>query len=321
MNTLTGVSLPFLRLRLLGLSAALFLASLGMLCPIETVRASAAGDVASHLPADYLEQIQDWRQRRHERLSSEDGWLTLVGLEWLEEGENLVGNLETSDIRIPGGPDLWGTVVVRGDALNFVPADSGDVTIGGAPAGETVLVADSQGEPTVVRSGDLSFHVISRESYALRIKNRKAPTLVAFEGVQNYQIDPSWRIQARFTPAPDGQTVEIGNVLGQLIPMSVFGTVEFERDGRSHRLIGLGEEGSESLWFLFADRTTGRETYGAGRFLYSDGMPENGRVVVDFNKAYNPPCAFNDYSTCPLPPHENRLDLAVMAGEKDYHHD
>ena len=115
--------------------------------------------------------------------------------------------------------------------------------------------------------------------------------------------------------------MEIGNVLGQLIPMPVFGTIEFERDGRTHQLIGLGEAGSESLWFLFADRTTGRSTYGAGRFLYSDGMPEGGRVVVDFNKAYNPPCAFNDYSTCPLPPQGNRLDIAVTAGEKDYHHD
>ena len=304
------------------LSAAVSLLALGILLTAEPAKASAAGDgPAGHLPGDYLEQIGDWRQRRHARLSSEDGWLTLVGLEWLEEGENRIGNLETSDIRIPGGPDHWGTVIVRDDELSFVPADSGDVTIDGAPAAETVLVADSQGEPSVVRSGNLSFHVIFRESYALRIKDRKAPTLVAFEGVDNYPADPSWRIEARFTPAPVGQTVDIGNVLGQLIPMSVFGTVEFEREGRSHTLIGLGEEGSESLWFLFADRTTGRETYGAGRFLYSDGMPEDGRLVVDFNKAYNPPCAFNDYSTCPLPPHENRLDLAVMAGEKDYHHD
>jgi len=304
------------------LSAAVSLLTLGILLPAGPAEASEAGDgPAGHVPADYLEQIQDWRQRRHARLSSEDGWLTLVGLEWLEEGENRIGNLATSDIRIPGGPDHWGTVFVRDDELSFVPADSGDVTIDGAPAAETALVADSQGEPSVVRSGNLSFHVIFRESYALRVKDSKAPTLVAFEGVDYYPADPSWRIEARFTPAPAGQTVDIGNVLGQLIPMSVFGTVEFEREGRRQTLIGLGEEGSESLWFLFADRTTGRETYGAGRFLYSDGMPEDGRLVVDFNKAYNPPCAFNDYSTCPLPPHENRLDLAVMAGEKDYHHD
>jgi uncharacterized protein (DUF1684 family) len=303
-------------------SAALTLLLLGILLPGAPIAASAVdNDPAGHVPAEYLDMIHDWRQRRHARLSSEDGWLTLVGLEWLEEGENRIGSSDASDIRVPGGPGHWGTVIVDGDALSFVPANSGDVTIDGAPAEAMALVADSQGEPTVVRSGSLSFHVIFRESYALRVKDRRAPTLVAFEGVENYSTDPSWRIEARFIPAPAGQTVDIGNVLGQLIPMSVFGTVEFEREGRSHKLVGLGEEGSESLWFLFADRTTGRETYGAGRFLYSDGMPENGRVVVDFNKSYNPPCAFNDYSTCPLPPHENRLDLAVTAGEKDYHHD
>ena len=99
----------------------------------------------------------------------------------------------------------------------------------------------------------------------------------------------------------------------------MLGDVEFERNGKTFRLVALGEEDSESLWIIFADRTSGHGTYGAGRFLYSDGMPENGRLVVDFNKAYNPPCAFNDYSTCPLPPQQNRLDLAVTAGEKDAH--
>jgi uncharacterized protein (DUF1684 family) len=108
-------------------------------------------------------------------------------------------------------------------------------------------------------------------------------------------------------------------VLGQVNEMPVYGTFEFERDGKTHRLLGLGDSHSSSLWFIFADRTSGRETYGAGRFLYSDGMPEDGKLVVDFNKAYNPPCAFNEYSTCPLPPQANRMDLFVTAGEKDYH--
>ena len=108
-------------------------------------------------------------------------------------------------------------------------------------------------------------------------------------------------------------------VLGQTIESPVFGTFEFERDGKTHRLLGLGTSDSKNLWFIFADRTSGRGTYGAGRFLYSDSMPVNGRLTIDFNKAYNPPCAFNAYSTCPLPPQENRLKLAVTAGEKKYH--
>jgi uncharacterized protein (DUF1684 family) len=276
---------------------------------------------AQQAPADHAAAMREWRQRRHERLSSEDGWLTLVGLEWLKDGGNRLGSGADSDIRLPGGPADWGTVTVDDDEITFVPAAGEAITVDDAPAAPARLVADNQGQPTVVRSGTLSFHVIYRGTYALRVKDSRAPTLLAFTGVDNYPIDAGWRFDARFIPAEPGQTIEIGDVLGQLNPMPVLGTVEFERDGQSYSLLGLAEEGTDSIWFLFADRTTGRETYGAGRFLYSDGMPENGRVVVDFNKAYNPPCAFTEYSTCPLPPQQNRLDLAVTAGEKDYHRD
>jgi uncharacterized protein (DUF1684 family) len=265
------------------------------------------------------EQIKDWRQRRDERLASDSGWMTLVGLEWLQEGENRVGSGASSTVKIPGGPALWGTIHVDGDELRFVPAPDSGVSVNGETATEVMLVADIAGEPTLISSGNLSFYVIFRESYALRIKDSLAPALQEFTGVKTYDFRPDWRYNARFVPAQDGQTIEIANVLGHFSPSPVYGVVEFERDGVDYRLLALGDEDSESLWFLFADRTSGRETYGAGRFLYSDGMPENGRLLVDFNKAYNPPCAFNEYSTCPLPPQQNRLDLAVTAGEKDYH--
>jgi uncharacterized protein (DUF1684 family) len=265
------------------------------------------------------DQINEWRQSRNERLADDSGWMTLVGLEWLQEGENTVGSDPASTAKIPGGPDNWGTLFLAGEELRFVPAAGSGVTVNEAMVADAMLVADNQDTPSVVRSGDLSFYVIFRESYGLRIKDRKAPALLNFSSVPVYTIQQDWKFNARFIPATDGQTIEIANVLGHLSPTPVYGYAEFERDGQTYRLLGLGDEDSESMWFLFADRTSGKETYGAGRFLYSDGLPENGRVVVDFNKAYNPPCAFNDYSTCPLPPHENRLDLAVTAGEKDYH--
>lgn len=266
-------------------------------------------------------EIRDWRKARHARLTSEQGWLTLVGLEWLSEGENRIGSGADNDIRIPGGPAQWGTIVLTGGELMFEPGAAAGLTIDGEPAGRIRLIPDHEGEPTVVRHENLSFYAIMRGSLALRIKDTRAPTLLAFEGVENYPIDPAWRFEARFIPAEVGQTIEIANVLGQTEAMEVIGSAEFERDGRKHRLLGVREKGVDSLWFLFADRTNGRETYGAGRFLYSNGMPENGRVVVDFNKSYNPPCAFNDFSTCPLPPQRNRLDLTVKAGEKAYRHD
>jgi len=289
-------------------------------CVAGVTATTASGATIGDEAAAYEAGIRDWRQRRHERLSSDDGWLTLVGLDWLAAGNNRVGSGANNDIVLPGGPEQWGSVVVLGDEIRFEPAVTPGVTVNGVPASETMLVADDKGEPTVVASGDLSFHVINRGSYALRVKDRKAPTLVNFTGIENFPIDRGWRYEARFVPAEPGRSIEIADVLGQVNPMPVLGTVEFEHDGVQYSLLGLAEEGVEALWFLFADRTNGRETYGAGRFLYSDGMPEDGRVVVDFNKAYNPPCAFTEYSTCPLPPQQNRLDLAVTAGEKDFHH-
>lgn len=273
----------------------------------------AAGDGA------YIESIEQWRQVRKERLADPDGWMTLVGLEWLEEGENSVGSDESSDARIPGGPSNWGTIELEGDSILFLPAKGAGITVDGESVDKAVLVADTQGKPTVVRSGDLGFYVIHRESYALRIKDRKAPALLAFETMPAYDIDPGWRIEGRLLRAEEGASIEVANVLGQVSESPLYGTFEFEHEGQPFSLLALGTEESSALWFIFADKTSGRETYGAGRFLYSDGMPADGKLVVDFNKAYNPPCAYNDYSTCTLPPQENRLKTAVRAGEMKYH--
>jgi uncharacterized protein (DUF1684 family) len=271
--------------------------------------------------ADYHQAIESWRANRHERLSRPDGWLTLVGLEWLKEGENRVGSATDNDIRLSGGPEHWGSVFLEGEQLRFVSQAGDRVLINGEPLAQGELICDNVGEPTVVESDTLSFYTIYRESYALRVKDTKAPALLNFAGVDNYPVDESWRINGRFIRAEKDAVIEIANVLGQISDLPVYGTFEFEMDGKTHRLLGLGDSHSKSLWFIFADRTSGHGTYGAGRFLYSDAMPENGRLIVDFNKAYNPPCAFNPYSTCPLPPQENRMDLLVTTGEKDFHPD
>jgi len=289
--------------------------------PEAGAESSAARAPSGQETGDHEAEILEWRRARHGRLTSDQGWLTLVGLEWLREGENRVGSGEANDIRIPGGPESWGAILLAGGELIFDPAPGADLTVDGMPASRVRLIPDNEGEPTVVRHENLSFYAIMRGSLALRIKDTQAPTLLAFEGVENYPIDAGWRYEARFVPAEPGQTIGIMNVQGQTEEMEVIGSVEFERNGRNYSLLGVREKGVDALWLLFADRTNGRETYGAGRFLYSNGMPENGRVVVDFNKSYNPPCAFNDFSTCPIPPQQNRLDLAIRAGEKGYHHD
>jgi uncharacterized protein (DUF1684 family) len=269
--------------------------------------------------AAHRESILDWRQKRHERLAGDYGWLSLVGLEWLQEGENRVGSAGDSTIRLSGGPGYWGSVYLEDQQLRFVRANEQSVTVDGSYAGESVMVPDIEGEPTVVQSGTIRFYPIYRESYALRIKDSLAPTRVNFKGIKNFPIEWNWRIDGRFIPGEEGETIEIGNVLGQLIPSPVVGRFEFERGGNTYSMVAVVDEGSESLEFIFADRSNGHDTYGAGRFVPSEGMPENGRLIVDFNKAYNPPCAFNDYSTCPIPPQENRLNLTVTSGEKDFH--
>jgi uncharacterized protein (DUF1684 family) len=270
---------------------------------------------------NHRQTIEAWRASRHERLVKPDGWLTLVGLEWLKDGENRVGSAADNDIQLTGGPAHWGSVFLHNDVLRFVSSDVDKVSINGEYLREAELVADSKGKPTLVTGGTLSFSAIFRGSFALRVKDAQAKALLHFKGVDNYPIDESWRINGRFIRAEEGASIEITNVLGQISESPVFGTFEFDMDGKTHSLLGLGDEDSEDLWFIFADRTSGHGTYGAGRFLYSDAMPENGRLTVDFNKAYNPPCAFNPYSTCPLPLQRNRMNVLVTAGEKDFHFD
>jgi len=285
--------------------------------------AGFALDVAGPAPGpdaeSHRELIQQWRQKRNARLASDFGWLSLVGLEWLQDGENRVGSGQGNTIRLSGGPDYWGSVFLEDGKLRFVRADLDSVMVDDTYANEVQMMPDSEGTPTIVQSGTIRFYPIFRESYALRVKDSQAPVRVNFKGTSNFEIQRDWRIDGRFIPGAEGETIEIGNVLGQLVPSPVYGRFEFERDGKTIRMVAIGDEDSESLEMMFADRSNGHGTYAAGRFVYSDGMPEKGRLVVDFNKAYNPPCAFNDYSTCPLPVQENRLNLDVTAGEKDFH--
>lgn len=265
------------------------------------------------------EQVHVWRANRDASLRREHGWLSLVGLEWLQQGTNSLGSEAGISAHIPGGPAHMGVIELNGDELVFIPEPDSGVLVDGQERARVSLQADTSDSPSVISFGTITVQVIYRESYGLRIADSQAPARLDFQGIDNYAVHSDWLIDGRFVAAEAGKTIEIGNVLGQLLEMPVYGYLEFDANGRTHRLAGIGEEDSESLWFIFADRTSGRETYGAGRFLYSEGMPENGRLLVDFNKAYNPPCAFNEYSTCPLPPLENRLDLPVTAGEKTYH--
>jgi uncharacterized protein (DUF1684 family) len=277
---------------------------------------------AAATPA-YVQQIERWRADRVARLTAPDGWLSLIGLEWLKEGDNRVGAAAGNDIVLKAGPAHLGVVSLdRGGTMRIVLARDSGATIDGRPVNEAALIDDlhaaGDAAPTRVSFGTANFHVIDREGRkALRVKDSDAITRKDFLGIDCFPVDPSWRIVADWLPCDPPRTLEIGTAIGTIDRVAVPGRAVFRRDGRSCELLPYQEEPGGELFFVLADRTSGTETYGAARFLYA-ALPEDGKLVLDFNRAYNPPCAFTPFATCPLAPPENRLDLRVTAGEKKY---
>lgn len=271
----------------------------------------------------YRQAIEQWRADRIERLTAPDGWLSLIGLEWLKPGDNRIGSAADNDIVLTVGPKHLGVVALAADGTMRIAlaADSGAL-IDGKATPQATLVDDAHagdGGPTIVSFGTASFHAIDRGGRkGLRVKDVDAPTRQHFVGIDSFPIDPSWRIEATWVPAKPGETLEMGTAIGTIDKFPVPGKLAFARDGKHFELLPVIEEPGDLQYFIvFADRTSGKETYGAARFLYVD-PPKDGKVVLDFNKAYNPPCAFTSFATCPLAPPENRLDMRVTAGEKKY---
>jgi uncharacterized protein (DUF1684 family) len=269
----------------------------------------------------YYKEIEAWRNRRLMRLTSEDGWLTLVGLFWLKEGENTLGSDPSNNIVLSQGkaPRFIGSLWLdRGEVRLEARPDAG-VTQTGKPISTLTLRSDADEEPTVVTLGTLSFQIIKRgDRLGLRVKDKENPTRLRFAGLDYYPVNPKWRVEARFEPYNPPKTLPIVNILGMVENEVSPGAFAFEVEGKTYRLDAVLEKGSEELFIIFADQTNGKETYGGGRFLYAAPPHAGGRVVVDFNKAYNPPCALTSYTTCPLPPPQNRLPFRVEAGEKVY---
>lgn len=286
--------------------------------------ASVAGTqvVSADSGDDYVRGIESWRAARLERLKSASGWLSLVGLEWLKPGVNTIGSDKDNDIVIAKAPPRLGTIAWNKDSVRLTLNDGTGAQIDGKTLASAELLSDAQEKTTTVKFGTVSFYRIDRgDKVGLRIKDSEAETRTKFAGLDYFPIDPSWRIEARWVAFDPPQTLGIPNVLGTIEEMPVPGKAVFERDGKTYELMPVLEtEGASELFYIIADRTSGKETYGAARFLYSD-MPKDGKVVIDFNKAYNPPCAFTPFATCPIAPPENRLQVAVEAGEKKYRGD
>lgn len=263
--------------------------------------------------------IEEWRHKRVERLTGPTGWLSLVGLEWLNEGSNTLGSAPDNAIVNPRWPAHLGTITLHGRAAHIELAPDVAATIDGATRSDAELLDDTHEKPTVVAFDTVSFYMVHRgDRQALRIKDSESPTRKNFVGIDYFDIDPSWRIDAKWEAYDPPREVEEQNIIGQIEKVIVPGAAIFERDGKQYRVEPVIETpGDTELFLVFSDRTSGKETYGAARFVYSE-PPKDGRIVIDFNKAYNPPCAFTPFATCPLPTPQNRLGMRVTAGEKKY---
>src|SRR5258706_1072839 len=263
--------------------------------------------------ADYATEIAQWRAQREAELKADDGWLTVVGLHWLKEGENRVGSDPNFEVALPASaPKRVGSIVVKAGQASFIPVAGVPMTLNGGPANAQVLKANTD----ILALGRLKFFIIRREDrLGVRVKDNDSAFRREFTGLHWYPPSPAWRIAAHFTPWDKPRTIVFDTAVGIKEEMTSPGYVTFHKDGREYRLEPVLE--GRKLFFVIRDQTSGKTTYGASRFLYAD-TPKDSVVWLDFNKAINPPCAFTPYATCPLPPPQNRLPFAVNAGEQKY---
>lgn len=268
---------------------------------------------------NYLAAIEQWRAERLQRLKAEDGWLSLAGLFWLEEGPNSFGSGPQNQIVFPAGkaPEKLGLLMRRGNSVTVKIEPGIAVTAGGKPVTEMQIFGEPLTEPVVLKYGDLSWFIIQRgDRIGVRLRDAQNPAIAALDHIDSYPVDPRWRIAARLERYESPRSIQIENILGMVSQEETPGRLVFNIEGKTYRLQTL-EEGDE-LFVIFRDASSGVDTYPAGRYLYVKKPEENAETWIDFNKAYNPPCAYTDYATCPLPPPDNYLPIVVNAGEQ-YH--
>lgn len=274
---------------------------------------AGAPDAAAHRQA-----VEEWRAQRLAGLTSETGWLTLVALRALPNGTTTFGRAASNAFRLDqlSLPARAGRFEANDGKVRFVAHPDSGVTHEGSAVSSIEMQPDSSGSPTVLAAGSLRFFVIDRDGKRyVRVRDVEHPLRRQFPGLEYFPISADWVVEARFEPYDPPRRIVIVDVLGEQRPMTAPGALVFEKNGREWRLDAIAEEpDAAQLFVMFADGTSARETYGAGRFLYVE-RPKDGKVQVDFNKAYSPPCAFNEFATCPLPPPQNRLALRVTAGE------
>ena len=268
---------------------------------------------------EYLEEIKQWDAYRLERLKADDGWLNLVGRTWLKPGENKFGSAKNNDVLIESDkvPDYMGIFIFEDSTVTMIVYDGVEILLDEIPVKEVKMNGDESDDMNVFQHGSIKWNLIIRDTlYGIRFRDLESEFVNTFEGIERFPVNEDWRIEATYEEYNPPKKINVPNVLGQVDEVSSPGAVVFEKEGKTYRMDAI--DAGNRLWFILADKTTGEETYGGGRFLYADKADSNGIVIVDFNKAYNPPCVLTKFATCPMPPKENYLALKITAGEKTY---
>ena len=268
---------------------------------------------------EYFEEIKQWDQKRVERLKADDGWLNLVGRSWLKLGENKFGSAKDNDVVIESDkvPDFMGVFIFHDSTVTMKVNDGVVVLFNDSPVKEMIMIGDTKKEMTVFQYKSIKWNLIVRnELYGIRFRDLESELVKNFNGIERFPVNEDWKISAEFEAYDPPRKISVPNVLGQIDEEPSPGAIVFTRDGQTYRIEAV--DAGDRLWFIFADGTSGEETYGGGRFLYTDKADSTGKVIVDFNKAYNPPRVLTKFATCPLPPKENYIKLRITAGEKMY---
>lgn len=265
--------------------------------------------------------VEAWHKGRIQRLKSETGWLALVGLFPLAEGTHTFGGAEDNDLVFPGdAPARAGTITVANGKPRLDVAEGVKMTHNRKRVTSIDLATDKEAEPTEIRMGTYDFYVIDRPgTLYLRVKDSESEVRKAFRGIERYPVRKKWKVAAHLEPYDPPRRLTIPNAMGFDEVVDCRGALVFEIDGEEYRLEPMSEGGGE-MFIVFGDATSGHETYGGGRMIYIPSPDSDGHTTIDFNRAYNPPCVFTPYATCPLPHRENILPIRIEAGEKDWEH-
>ena len=267
----------------------------------------------------YVKSVEEWRDGRLERLKGKTGYLNLVGLYWLHEGENRAGSAPDNELVFPAGiPAYLGSFELVDGVVTMTVADGVEVLADGVPIHTVAMGADTAKNGVLLTTGGFGWYVVEREGrYGVRLRNYELPGVADFPPIDHYPVDPAYRLNARFKPYDEPRIVTVATIIDGVdyLPECP-GVIEFEIDGETQQLEVYTSDDGTQFFIIFADATTGEETYPAGRFVYTDWPDEQGITVLDLNKSYNPPCAFNDFATCPVASPRNRLKVAIRAGEK-----